>query len=366
MPPLGDERRSSTEVDLFSDDFAIDEHQVADGFRPPKRTDQNPDIDSASNADTDHPEPHTLPSKTSTRSDATTMHITFNGNARPNSMRKSLSSLDNPFFSTEDDVADDSAIRREPSARSTVSAYPSLRPISTASSDQYATTHSFAHDHSGPSHPYTMYPQGIDMGRTASTSTHSTSTRSARQATAQQPSHPYAMYSQTIQDSDDDETSSPNHAPVGFPNTLRSDAMSIFTISEDLPPYSEYPEHGGPRHISPLPQLTSPPPPREPDQVHVPLLINMPPQSMSDARHIASDGPGSSDRLIDDQPALKKTWRQKDWKQRRATKFCGISLAWLIAMIAVILAILIVLAAGVGGYFRKQSERRAQFGASVA
>ena len=116
----------------------------------------------------------------------------------------------------------------------------------------------------GPSHPYGMYPQHT-MDRSSSIATASTG-RQDRPMSLQRPAHPYAMYSQSGLD---DET--PIQAmqaiqptvppvqtalPVGFPGlnngyhrVLGPDGEEQDIIgpdghTEQLPPYSRYPDEG--------------------------------------------------------------------------------------------------------------------------
>lgn len=117
----------------------------------------------------------------------------------------------------------------------------------------------------GPSHPYGMYPQHT-MDRSSSIASASTG-RGDRPMSVQRPAHPYAMYSQSGLD---DETSSVRdmHAitptvpaiqtamPVGFPGlnngyhrVLGPDGEEQDIIgpdghTEQLPPYSRYPDAG--------------------------------------------------------------------------------------------------------------------------
>jgi hypothetical protein len=113
----------------------------------------------------------------------------------------------------------------------------------------------------GPSHPYGMYPQHT-MDRSNSVATASTE-RQDRPMSIQRPAHPYAMYSQSGLD---DETplqpiqpSVPpiqTAMPVGFPGlnngyhrVLGPDGEEQDIIgpdghTEQLPPYSRYPDEG--------------------------------------------------------------------------------------------------------------------------
>ncbi|KAF1953608.1 hypothetical protein CC80DRAFT_357507, partial [Byssothecium circinans] len=112
----------------------------------------------------------------------------------------------------------------------------------------------------GPSHPYGMYPQNT-MARSSSIATTSTQPRPLSLVAAQRPTHPYGMYTQNVVV--DDTPPMPqvqNVIPVGFPgvNTTvaagyrrqigpdgeEQDIVGPDGHTEQLPPYSRYPEEG--------------------------------------------------------------------------------------------------------------------------
>ncbi|KAH6616592.1 hypothetical protein C7974DRAFT_48027 [Boeremia exigua] len=116
----------------------------------------------------------------------------------------------------------------------------------------------------GPSHPYGMYPQHT-MDRSSSIASASTG-RPDRPMSVQRPAHPYAMYSQS--GLDDETPDRPMHAdqpavppiqtamPVGFPGLSNGyhrvlgpdgeeqDIIGPDGHTEQLPPYSRYPDEG--------------------------------------------------------------------------------------------------------------------------
>jgi hypothetical protein len=109
----------------------------------------------------------------------------------------------------------------------------------------------------GPSHPYGMYPQ-ITMARSSSIATTSTQQHSQRSMSLQRPAHPYGMYPQNVVG--DEEPAPVPHVqasiPVGFPGTTAAyrrqigpdgeeqDIIGLDGHTEQLPPYSRYPEEG--------------------------------------------------------------------------------------------------------------------------
>jgi hypothetical protein len=114
----------------------------------------------------------------------------------------------------------------------------------------------------GPSHPYGMYPQNT-MARSSSVATSSTTQQPDRPMSLQRPAHPYAMYSQSgLDDEPSPEPMPPvlppiqTAMPVGFPGlnagyhrVLGPDGEEQDIIgpdghTEQLPPYSRYPDEG--------------------------------------------------------------------------------------------------------------------------
>ncbi|KAF1837341.1 hypothetical protein BDW02DRAFT_586763 [Decorospora gaudefroyi] len=135
---------------------------------------------------------------------------------------------------------------------------------SVSSTASFATTSNSENPFSsGPSHPYGMYPQ-LSMARPLSVATTSTEPRAHRSMSLQRPTHPYAMYSQSgiVDEESPEEPAQPSVAPiqaaipVGFPGlnngyhrVLGPDGEEQDIIgpdghTEQLPPYSRFPEEG--------------------------------------------------------------------------------------------------------------------------
>lgn len=354
-------------ADVFHDDNAIDDADdvhalVADGFRPAVAS---PRLSSHLESG-----PPTIPSPRSLGVPRSSTDL-----ARRSSIRKSLSGLQNPFIGADDDDDDDE--EREGGSTDRFAPYPSIRPLSSASSNVYAQTHGMHIDSSGPSHPYAMYPQATGLERTLSATTANTIHPSIRTQSTVQPSHPYTMYPQNVQDEDDEDYSESstssrrrqNLVPVGFPRELRRDPdnVSLFTNSEQLPPYSEYPEHAESRPANTTTTETSSLEPQAPAEAHPRLLINIPPQSMSDTRRsLSSLPPQVTDRLLDDQPTTPKQWKEKTWKQKRSTKFFGVQFGWILLALGLIVFVAIVVGGTVGGFVARGKARRARWKGHLA
>jgi hypothetical protein len=233
----------------------------------------------------------------------------------------------------------------------------------------------------GPSHPYAMYPQDTNLARNSSTSTTASTIRVAQPllAASQGPTHPYSMYPQDVSGHDDEEhhdatTASSSRVqtviPVGFPGRTQvfvrargtedeeQDIIGVDGHSEQLPPYSEYPEDGVPKPIALPGQLATPP---NGTQVHIPLIQQQQqrrPESMSDQADAEMQQLTSTDP--DGSSSEKKSWNEKSWKEKRKTRVCGIPFWWILLSLCVLAFISIVLGAAIGGIFasaRKEAEK---------
>lgn len=182
--------------------------------------------------------------------------------AKPNESDLRRMATRNSTVKARDVTASDGArpsLNREPSAQSS----PGHRD-SISSAASFATTSNSENPfETGPSHPYGMYPQHT-MARSTSIATTSTERRPSRSLSLQRPMHPYAMYSQSglaDEESLDEPTQPPvppiqAAIPVGFPGLStgyhrvlgpdgeEQDIIGPDGHTEQLPPYSRYPEEG--------------------------------------------------------------------------------------------------------------------------
>lgn len=362
-------------LDVFDDEFAVDEFDVvADGFAPGRlHMAANDAID-----DSEDDEPH-IHSVAAHMADPTTpLASRFAGNR--NSMRKSRN-MENPFRSVEDGDDTESLSGRPLSIHSQSTAYAPgnyHRSLSSTSSRAFAPSQSPSQSASGPSHPYAMYPQGTNLARTPSVSTVSTIRAPQRPLMADQgPTHPYAMYPQNVsEDTDDDQNPSTSNVqsqiPVGFPGRQQPsyrrqgpegeehDIIGVDGHTEQLPPYSEYPEDGVPKHIV-LPQAAAVAP-TSGTQLNLPLFQGRP-QSMSDAGARAAsprEAFAGMQQMESNDSTLSgpKRWRDKSWKEKRKTKVCGIPFWWLLLSMCVLAFIAIVLGGAIGGFMTSQKREQ--------
>lgn len=377
-------------LDVFDDEFAADDFDmVADGFgfAPGRVTD---DGHSRRGSDPDPP----IRSVAAHMADAPMTSHFSTSEYRPNrnSIRKSRE-MENPFRSAEDEWGRDnnndddddddedgeSAFGRTPSIRSqsTAAFAPGIthRSLSSTSSRAFAPSQTPLQAGRGPSHPYAMYPQGASLARTLSMSTVSTIRAPQRTLLANTgPTHPYSMYPQNVsEDADDasDHATPQAHAqiPVGFPGRTQAfhrqtgpegeeqDIIGVDGHTEQLPPYSEYPEDGAPKHIV-IPSQTATAALPATTQLSVPLIPRRP-QSMSDAGNRPSAQPFSSMEQMESNESIvssPKRWRDKSWKEKRKTKFFGVPFWWILLSLSVVAFIAIVLGAAIGGFMGSQKK----------
>lgn len=367
--------------DVFADEFEVDDFDidmVADGFRP----------DSARPGDEHHsqdPPIHTASAHYATDPDMITPAVV----PHRNSISKSGSN-ENPFASPDDEHRLE--FERTPSmhSQSTMSFAPgnARRSTSSASSNLFASTGSARFGADGPSHPYAMYPQGT-IPRSPSIATTSTVQPNRTPSVQHAPQHPYAMYPQGVTEDvdleDDDEPQAAAPA-VGFPGLGQQfqrvrgpegeeqDIIGVDGHTEQLPPYTRYPEDGPKMPILAVPgELHSRGPVAGSDpgmplmHQHIPPPNPPPtaPQSMTDQS--ALERHSMQDRGVDQQASLplmervssehtrysgdsEKSWKEKSWKEKRRTKFCGIPFLWLLMGICAAGFIGAIVGGILGGY----------------
>ncbi|QIW95160.1 hypothetical protein AMS68_000678 [Peltaster fructicola] len=352
---------------VFSDEYEV--LDVADGFRP--NNDQDDDS--------------TEPIHSAAAHYASNPRMTFSPDPfRRSSTRKSRS-YDNPFSSAEDHP--DTSLVRTPSTRSSNYA-PGLaaRALSSASAHHYAGTSSPRLGAAGPSHPYTMYPQGTIL-RTPSIASAST-TRPGRQSLSSRggPQHPYAMYTQGIADSedDDDEETAANPVPVGFglgqnyrrvrgPEGEEQDIIGEYGHAEQLPPYSRYPDDGPEKApLLAIPEGIHSRAPVEGTDPGMPLMhqqmSRQSRQSMTDASQLqeqsapllSDSGSAHTPDESNDSLNVEKKWNEKNWKEKRKTKICcGIRFGWILIALACIGFIFAILVGSLVGYMAGTRSRKA-------
>lgn len=381
----GDATPTQERANVFADEFEIDDDEdyaVADGFRPSVNRES---VDGQ-------------PIRTVSHHYAETVTPSVPAMATRNSMRKSRSQAANPFSSPEDDDPPTMGERRHSLEFEPDSAI--RRSVSSASSSQFAPTNTPRFG-AGPSHPYGIYPQST-VARTPSVATQSTARApTIRQSYSQnRPAHPYAMYPQGIDDDMDDGDDDDDIAlhsqnpvvPVGFPGLgqnytrrLGPDGEDQDLVGEDghteqLPPYSRYPEDG-PEKMPLLPVALHSRAPVIGTDPGMPLMHTTiqpaptpVPQSMTDESALERQrsrmsgvgllGSTSSDTSSEKEKSyLQKSWKEKTWKEKRKTRVCGIPFWWILLGVCVLTFITAVLGGVVGGFVAGGKHARDKYDA---
>lgn len=239
----------SSNPDIFSDEFALDPFEISNGSGPPLREgDGFVGVASTTrphdNAERSITQQH-LPGSIRGRSRRSTGSQRLGG-------RYSSSSTTSPFPLQSTDI---------PNGASTPH-----RSISSISTSTIPRTQSPYQGATGPSQPYGLYPQDIGISRTPSTATTSTVRMPERIYTGPVgPTQPYSMYPQnTVPEDEVSPVDGINPAPVGFPGLSQdyrrrfgpdgeevADLVGPDGHTEQLPPYTRYPNDLPPKDANP-------------------------------------------------------------------------------------------------------------------
>ena len=216
----------------------------------------------------------------------------------------------------------------------------------------------------GPSHPYGMYPQ-TGVARTASVATSSTIRRPP--STPQphsSPSHPYGLYQQnSLPVADDGASAEPLPAiQIGFlgsnagfhrqlgPDGEEQDIIGPDGHTEQLPPYSKYPNENEKAYAAMAAVPNSPTPSHESQNT----LVPSPERQLSNNERPPSETADSGTTVA----ASEKSWKDKNWKERRKTRVCGVFPCWLVMVALGCLTFIgVVLGGVIGGFLAKEKEK---------
>ena len=350
--------------DIFSDDFSSEPFSVADGFRPSSLT---PDDISRSPSPALNPRISRRISsglRTDISEEKSRRNEGFQLNSRPNS------------FALRHD-AQFSRPRRTPSQMSALSDTVQ-RPLSTISNFAIPRTQSPYPNATGPSHPYAMYPQNTGLGRSSSVTTASTIRIPERSYSGPEgPTHPYAMYPQNILPESEGtlpEGSTPGltlAAPVGFPGLGQNytrrlgpdgeDADDIIGVdghTEQLPPYTRYPDTI-PRNKRTRPPLVTLPPTERPSYVNDPPPLSAVESIASSNNEVPiNTAAASAAESSDTSGSMKEKFFDKS---RR--KLCGGKMPlWGIILVTILC---VILAAVLGGAIGRWVGRRSHHHDSI-
>ena len=370
-PPIPSRRsRQLSDPDVFSDEHAVD---ITDTWDP------LPSNEAEAVQSSTHRRPMRIPSTSESISLSRSQSIRLSHhsygsggvNSTPAALRSSRStvpSVDNGLFGS---------IRREPSDASTSF-------IPRAQSPYQGTT--------GPSHPYALYNQDQDNGvsRAPSNATVPISrTPLQNYSGSSGPSHPYGMYAQnTVSGEDLTTTTLPLRPPaaamgpaqiyqrrMGPDGEDADDLIGPDGHTEQLPPYSKYPNDLPPKERIDIPEPVASPVQRTLQDSQETLnnspagyaedrsLMIHPGHAGNSAERVTLShslmGPGSSTQLASPPPGIKpSTDDSGHFKEAVAARskrriLCGILPTWL--LVVIIAAIIIVLiGATVGGVLRHE------------
>jgi hypothetical protein len=328
---------SERSINVFGDEFAVEDSGVADGFRPTF----------ADTARQTTPRPTTPPRSSKPLASDENKEDTarnWGGTSQAMGPRNSFT------------LANDST--ELPSRMSSVHQSDISRRISTVSTVSTAIprTQSPFVGASAPSHPYGMYPQDTHLNRASTISSVRSPDRSYNGPS--RPAHPYGMYPQAAADEPhvDPLAASTDIASVGFPGLAQGYARRLGPDGEDaddiigpdghteqLPPYTRYPDAGPSkeRQISPITEAFAPVP-----TTPSPNTDNSSSPELTGGNEISPNRQDPSNDTADESQGSKEKWMEKT---KRRTCFGHMPL-W-----AVVLALLaLILIAGlVGGLIGK-------------
>ncbi|KAI1472835.1 uncharacterized protein F4812DRAFT_454653 [Daldinia caldariorum] len=251
---------------------------------------------------------------------------------------------------------------------------------------------------SGPSHPYQMYPQDVRVVRTASLATTSTAPVSERSYNGPRgPAHPYGMYPQnTVPTAETGGISSrPVQADinVGFPGTTDNYQRRIGPDGEDvadligpdghteqLPPYTRYPEEAYTRKALGVELRPAPVQPmlaipgaggigmatRNPEFASTEDLGRLSsPQSRQSIRSFASEtsrnelNTTTTHDTTHDSEIIEEKESPKGWHFTAKRRVWGIVPCWAIVLAAIVLVLMgVILGAVIGTLLRSASKNK--------
>lgn len=387
--------------DVFDDENALctDEDDfmpsVSDGFRPANASTNEGRLNGPFQDEIEPLRPHVAQAKATDGTDLRRM-----------ATRNSTAKVPCGSVTTSQNDPQRGAHQRGPSSQATLLQH----RVSVSSTASFATmANSDSPFSSGPSHPYGMYPQNTMM-RNASIST--TSTQPQTSATRQLPtgpSHPYGMYPQNVVEDEPPPCPVQTAIPVGFPgiNTgfhrqigpdgEEQDIVGPFGHTEQLPPYSRYPEEGPTKAsiaaeaCATLPEATPNPTTGSSDTLLIDATPPAPPSPVSPVSPLAPIAPAllpqqrpetqtgnvaprpattsesasllttaTDDGVVaaekaEPEPSIKK---QQSWHKKRLWGKIPVSVALCLLILLLIFAV--VLGAAIGTFLTKNKEKSKQ------
>ncbi|KAI1867260.1 uncharacterized protein JN550_006991 [Neoarthrinium moseri] len=254
---------------------------------------------------------------------------------------------------------------------------------------------------SGPSFPYQMYPQDVRVARTASIATTSTVPTSERSYNGpNNPTHPYQMYPQgTVPTVDNtEERATPVAIPVGFGGAMDNyqrrlgpDGEEIADMigpdghTEQLPPYTRYPDEAYQRKIAGIGGMPVEPSPAESSSAtastrmesipgagglglatrnpefasteDLPLQGATSPHSRQSLRSVPSDASSQHEVNTAARAVIDEKKPLKNWQVAAKRKVWGVVPCWALTLTVIIVVMLAVVLGTVLGIFFNKPKR---------
>ena len=354
--------------DMFSSDYAVDSLPVADGYQPSSLSrDANPSSS-----------PPRATSRRSIAFQTDPSMLSDSQKKKKQSLHDSAAGLaPRNSFSLRHDAQYSEAPRRMTtvSSASGMSGISSLRPFSTASRLSMPRPPSHYAGASAPSHPYGMYPQNISLNRQSVASTIRSSPHRSN-SSSQRPTHPYGMYPQSTEDSETDPMlSSTDIASVGFPGLNQQFARRVESGAEEaddiigpdghteqLPPYSRYPDGREAGPLAPKLRTASSLPPGSRIS-HLSTMMEMPQSahsatSMTDALLTNRNTVGGLSSLYATSvPPHEYSTREKLAQKSRQRTCFGRLPVWAVVLMLILLVMVAATLGGVVGKVLHQSHQ---------
>lgn len=348
---IGIDRRASTRLSMHQqndDDYDLEAMGISDGFRPggvgmghnrlSSQTVQNTLLTAGRRT------PPPRPSSTTKPNNMDSFALRHDGETGDLQRNSSVASAVNPALPT--------------------------RSSSVSTDVPYVRAESPYRGPAGPSHPYQMYPQESRLARTASIATTSTAAPPVTErsyAGPSGPTHPYGMYPQNIvPEGESTDTPAPAASvPVGFPGLnhnyqrrLGPDGEEIADIigpdghTEQLPPYTQYPDEALARKTRPTVAVPAVVPAAVPvagaggiglatrnPEFASQENLNSPQSRRSVMSDLSSHQVNTAAMTISEKPELKK------WQKVAKKKLCGIVPVWVLVLAATVLIIFVIILA---------------------
>ncbi|KFY26618.1 hypothetical protein V493_03976, partial [Pseudogymnoascus sp. VKM F-4281 (FW-2241)] len=338
-------------IDEGDDDlYGLETMGVSDGFRPPHVQNQ-----------------HRI------SSDSSQLNRSSSRTAPPRPQSISKPRMADNFALRHDGTPEPSSLgppaeRNEPSPLSRTTSTSTDAPIIVADGPYQGPTR--------PSHPYRMYPQ---MGRPARAASVATTSSEQTYSGPNGPTHPYGMYPQnTVPESEADDIAPAANIPVGFPGLAgnqyqrrigpdgeeAADIIGPDGHTEQLPPYTKYPDEVFARKLMPEPESGPSAPPsaaasgaggiglatRNPEFSSENLAIS--PIEPTSPRSTLSVRSGEPVRRGDSAVAAEAESEkpaEKKWKTMAKQKVCGFLPVWALSLIVLLVVVIALLLGNILG-----------------